>query len=213
MIKKREVVIVLGRTGMGKSIWCRQFLKDKTRLFAYDPIMEINCNYLNTQKLITFAEALKAGEDKGRRNFRVGSYNVDDVPLLTSCAYEYGNCWLSLEEASVVFNAGTRSPDWIRDAIFLGRHRNMSLLVTAQRPTSIPVDLRSQASRIVCFSQHEKNDVGWLRNYFNDQVETISTLPELTCLDSDGRTVERYTIDPKEDDKKKLTKEPCYYKV
>lgn len=208
--KKREVIIVLGRTGMGKSIWCRQFLKDKSRLFVYDPIMEINCSYLKTNQLITLAEIEKK---ESMRKFRVGTTNTDDVPLLTSCAYEYGNCWLSLEEASVVFNAGTRSPDWIRDAIFLGRHRNMSMLVTAQRPTSIPVDLRSQASRIVCFSQHEKNDVGWLRNYFNDQVETISTLPELTCLDSDGRSVERYTIDPKEDDRKKLPKQPCFYIV
>lgn len=210
MHKKREVIIVLGRTGMGKSIWCRQFLKDKKRLFVYDPIMEINCSYLSTKQLITVAENDNKNS-KSMKHFRIGTYQVEDVPLLTSCAYEYGNCWLSLEEASVVFNAGSRSPDWIRDAIFLGRHRNMSLLVTAQRPTSIPVDLRSQASRIVCFSQHEKNDVGWLRNYFNDQVETISTLPELTCLDSDGRTVERYTINPKEDDKKIIAKQPCYF--
>lgn len=203
MIKKREIILVLGRTGQGKSVWSRQFLEDKNRLFAYDPLREVNVDYLDTKQLIDFSEGnyFSDGADKPR-NFRVGTSNVDDAPLLDSCAYLYGQCWLFLEEASVIFNTNSRSPEWIRNTIFLGRHRNLSMIVTAQRPTSIPVDLRSQASRIICFSQHEKNDVGWLANYYGDRTDEISELKPLECLDADHRSVTRYSIDPKNDDVK-----------
>jgi len=207
-IKKREVVIVLGRTGQGKSIWSRQFMHDKKRLLVYDPLKEANVDYLSTAKLIEFAEV---HPDKRDKIFRYGTANPDDVPLLDSCAYGYGDCWLFLEEASVVFPANSRSPEWIRNSIFLGRHRNLSIIVTAQRPTSIPVDLRSQASRIICFSQHEKNDVSWLGNYFSEQTDEIADLMPLECLDSDGRTVKKYDINPSKDDQKKYVNESGYF--
>jgi len=207
-IKKREVVIVLGRTGQGKSIWSRQFMHDKKRLLVYDPLMEANVDYLSTAKLIEFAEV---HPDKRDKNFRYGTANPDDVPLLDSCAYGYGDCWLFLEEASVVFPSNSRSPEWIRNSIFLGRHRNLSMIITAQRPTSIPVDLRSQASRIICFSQHEKNDVSWLGNYFGEQTLLISELQPLECLDSDGRNIKKYDINPKKDDQKKYIQKSGYF--
>lgn len=207
IIKKREVIIVLGRTGQGKSIWSRQFLSDKKRLLAYDPLQDVNVDYLSTPDLIKFAEGIQA--QQGRRalaQFRLGTQNFEDAPLLDSCAFSLGNCWLFLEEASVIFPSRSVSPEWIRKSIFLGRHRSLSMLVTAQRPTSIPVDLRSQASRIICFSQHEKNDVQWMQSYFGDESDMIGQLEPLECLDATATEVKRYKIDPKNDDIKQVKK-------
>lgn len=210
MQKKRDIILVLGRTGQGKSVWTRTFLKPQRRLFAYDPLMETNVSYYDTQKLLSYYDKIEKRRELNGR-LRIGARHFDDVPLLNSSAYLSQNCWLSLEEASVVFEGNHRCPDWIRDSIFIGRHVNLSILVTAQRPTSIPVDLRSQASRVVCFNQHEKKDVSWLENFFGERIDEIPTLKPLECLDGTNcEDVKKYFIDVKNDDKYVEKKEDFY---
>lgn len=177
---------------MGKSMWTRQFLRDKKRLFVFDPLRDIVAEYRDVDDI---------PEDEGddRRRFRYGITNPDDVPVLASKAFVTGKCYLVIEEAALMFPAGSRSPDWMRECTFLGRHQELSIVITAQRPTSIPVDMRSQCSRLVCFSQHERNDIGWLDSYYGDRSEEIPDLSALECLDYEKGEVGRYRIDPGND--------------
>ena len=194
---ERDIVIVLGRTGQGKSVWTRQFLKHKPRIFVFDPLMDIRAEYVTQKDLLDIYDAGGLADGK----IRLGISSPDDVELLSAISFIAGNAWLVIEEASFLFPPGGRAPEWLREPIFLGRHRRLSILITAQRPTSIPVDLRSQASRIVCFSQHERRDTQWLDSYFEDQADQISDLKPLECLDVDGSGISRYSIDPADDDK------------
>ena len=202
--KSREIVMVIGRTGQGKSIWTRIYSKPFKRVFAFDPLREFRANYVTEEGLIKLHDESLLSAD---HNMRIGVSDIDSIDLLGSLAFVHGNAWLIIEEGGFIFPNGSRSPNWLREACFLGRHRELNILITAQRPTSIPVDLRSQASRVICFNQREQNDMKWLDSYYGDRTDEILSLEPLECLDATSQEIARYKIDPKMDDKMEIIEE------
>lgn len=189
----REVVIVLGKTGQGKSVWTRSYLLNKPRVFIFDPVRDFPADkyFDNAQELAEFVEHVNEGLVE---KFRVALSDIEHLDLLGNASFLVGNCFLAIEEAAFCFEMRQRSPQWLRDIIFLGRHRGVSLLMTAQRAVSIPIDLRSQASRAVSFAQTEGRDMDWLRDYFGDRTYEIEELGKLECLDSKLGEVNRYRL-------------------
>lgn len=128
---------------------------------------------------------------------KIGIYEPELVPILGNMAFVLENNMMVVEEVSTVFRNTKKLEDWARHLLFIGRHRRCSLILIAQRALSIPIDFRSQATRVVTFNQTEERDHQWLRQYFRNRTDEIGDLPPLTCLDSDARhgTVRRYMID------------------
>lgn len=187
----REIIIVLGKTGQGKSTWTRQYLLPFKRIMGYDPQRELSVNYIDDSALVN---AFDSGRLKLPNEFRLGTDNESGLDAVGNIAFLTGNCILVIEEASLVFRKGERIEGWPRSIIFLGRHRNVSLIVTAQRAASIPIELRSQATRIVSFAQHESDDLNWLKSFFGKQVYDLPMLPPLTCLDAHDGAIKVYSI-------------------
>lgn len=189
----REVVIVLGKTGMGKSVMTRKLLQPIRRIFAFDPYRDMPGQYINSDILL---ELYDSGKLHSNNNFFYITDNSDDVELFGSIAYLSGHCALAIEEMGFLFNSHDAIPGWMREMVFGGRHRFVSLYVVAQRAVSIPIDLRSQATRLISFAQHEGADVNWLKNYFGTRVEEIPHLNVLECLDSYRNTIAKYKVTP-----------------
>jgi DNA helicase HerA-like ATPase len=187
----REVVIILGKTGFGKSTWLAEYAARFTRLFAFDPFGKFPANYWDGDFII---ERAQDGNFEPGRKFRVGSYNRNDLELLGALAFLSGDCLFVIEEAGFIWGKGERIPDWLREIVFLGRHKNVSLAITAQRAAYIPIDLRSQANRLVTYWQTEMVDVGWLENYLGERVNEIPMLPKYVCLDAEDNKISRYKI-------------------
>lgn len=187
-MKQREIIIVLGKTGFGKSHWTRQYLQGCRRVFLYDPVRET--------KGVTWDDSQTIVEryDNGglRENFYCATSDENAVETFGSIAFLLGNCIFSVEEASLVFQKGARVEGWAKNIIFLGRHRDVSLLVTAQRAASIPIELRSQATRIVSFAQHESDDLQWMKAFYGKRVEELPRLPHFVCLDSTDGEIKQY---------------------
>ena len=183
LLPSRKIAIVLGLTGFGKSVWTRSFVAGLPRLMVYDPVASYNVAWKTDDELI---DALDTGQlDK---KFRVGSFNSDiDIDtgdmispeLLGSLSFLQGNCTLVLEEASLIFTKGARLRPWASQIVFLGRHRSTSLVITAQRATSIPIEIRSQAHRVVSFAQTDGDDLKALRSFFGDRHKELSDLRPL----------------------------------
>lgn len=179
---RREVILVVGKTGYGKSEWARKFLQGKNRVLVFDPMGQMPADYRNADALLDFYDAPETMMSEA--NFCVGTTNPDDVDLLARIAYVVGHCWLVLEEISTVFNRGENLPDWARDAIFLGRHPHVNIMMIAQRAATAPIALRSQITRLIAFAQHEKTDVNYLAEIVGrDAAEQLPELPFYTCLD------------------------------
>lgn len=193
LLPPRKIVIVLGLTGFGKSVWTRQYVGGERRLFVFDPVASYAVQWLTEEELI---EALDAGAfDK---KFRVGLFDPVSVDVLGSISFLQGNCCLVLEEASLIFTKGARIEPWASQIVFLGRHRATSLVVTAQRATSIPIEIRSQAHRVISFAQTDGDDLKALRSFFGDRYKELAELQPLECFDAGpgGRDFSHYSISP-----------------
>lgn len=188
---RREVIIILGKTGFGKSTWLNSYAQHLPKLFIFDPFAAFPAEYLNAEQIISRHDAQAF---QSASNFRVGTHNLPDMDLLGAVSFLTGNCAFIVEECGVAFYKGERIPDWLSEIIFLGRHRNVSVILTAQRAASIPIELRSQASRFISFRQTEKRDLEWTRDYVGDYYSELSTLDVLECLDADKDGVSRYRI-------------------
>lgn len=189
-MKRREITIVLGKTGFGKSYWTRQYLKGYRRGFLYDPVRETEgVTWYDDQ---TIMERYDNGSLQGE--FFCATSDENTVNTFGNMAFLLGNCIFAVEEASLVFEKGARVEGWAKNIIFLGRHRNVSMLVTAQRAASIPIELRSQATRIVSFAQHESNDLQWLKDFYGERVEELPRLPHYVCLDSTDGEIKQYRV-------------------
>lgn len=190
---QREVTIILGKTGYGKSTWLKQYAGMFSRIFVFDPFAAFPAEYISEQTLIDRHES---GELKDPQTFRIGTREIAQMDLIGSISYLSGNCLFVIEECGVAFYKGERIPDWLAEIIFLGRHNAVSLCLTAQRAASIPIELRSQANRFVTFRQTERKDVDWCRDYVGDLFPQIPTLPKFRCIDADNDSVTQYLVSP-----------------
>lgn len=194
--KLRDIIIVLGKTGYGKSTWTWEYLKSQTRIFAYDPLHEApNMVWMNAAELIAWHDSFPVDARMRPERHRIATSDDESLDTFGYVAFLRGDCTFAVEEASLVFEQGERISGWAKDIVFVGRHRNVSLLVTAQRAASIPIALRSQASRVVSFAQQEGDDLNWLKGAFGKEgVAQLPVLPPLECLDSHHGKLKRYSI-------------------
>lgn len=198
----RSIIIVLGKTGYGKSHWAWSYLEPRPRVFCYDPLHDApNMLWMNGEEVVKWHDSFPTHERETdgisretQRHFRIATDNEDSLDTFGHLAFLRGDCIFAVEEASLVFTQGERISGWCKNIVFVGRHRNVSLLVTAQRAASIPIALRSQATRVVSYAQQEGDDLKWLKGPFGDRVSELPSLPPYECLDSDKGIISRYTI-------------------
>lgn len=198
MAPDRDVIIILGKTGYGKSTWLHKYCVGVPRRFCFDPFRKFPAEYLTGEQIL---ERHDSGWFRNTASYSIGTHYLPDLSLIGSIAYLTGHCAFIIEECGFAFAKGERIDDWLAEAIFLGRHQSLTLIFTAQRAVSIPIELRSQASRFVSFRQTERRDVEWCREYLDDVneefgIDMLPGLDKLECLDSDGEIVSHYTMKP-----------------
>lgn len=190
---RRDFIIVCGLQGYGKSAWTMTYAAPKTRLLLYDPKAEYpRVDYMTPPD--EWLEEVMAGR---RAEFRFGTFRPDDVEMFGSAAYAAGQTTLILEECKMLFDRGEDVAPWARPIIYMGREPELNLVLCAQRMAAIPVDVRSQANRMVSFLQTEIADVRAFEQRTGEQGlgEEIRHLSELECVDwQAGQGVRRYSI-------------------
>ncbi len=186
-------VIVIGKRGYGKTTWLNKYAAAYPRIFVFDPFQTFKAEYLSADEIIKRLDE-KVFDTSPR--FCIGTSRIDDLDVIGSASFITGKCLLIIEECGVAFYKGERIPEWLQEAVFLGRQKELNYVMTAQRAASIPIELRSQANRFISFRQTEKRDLEWTRDYLGEHYEALPELEELECLDSDGKTVSRYSIKP-----------------
>src|SRR3990172_5500148 len=115
---EREIIIVLGKTGQGKSVWTRKYIEPFKRKFNFDPLMDISCEYMDESGLLYHYDN---EHFKYPKQFSVGIYNAKYLPLMGSLAFMAQDCLLTVEECAVAFPYGNHSIDeWLHEIVFLG---------------------------------------------------------------------------------------------
>lgn len=202
---KRDIIIVGGMTGWGKSLWAKTYTAFADRLLVFDPFKSYpNVAFDNADEgfndlLDSLDDFNFLLEDHDKKAFRVGTSDPAEAHRLGAASYVLGNNILVLEELSMIFDKGQRRLDeWASRLVFRGRHNRCSMLVIAQRFMSVPIDIRSQANRIISFNQHEPEDVKYLVETFGkDDAYDIPSLDRFCCLDRFNNVTYRYSIKDK----------------
>lgn len=191
----REIVLVMGMTGFGKSWWTKLYHEKFSRCVVYDPAASFDVEeWVDPEEIFT-----RLTSEKPPATFDYGFIQSEAVEGIGHLMFAVGNNCFIIEELASVFDKGLmKTPEWAKNLIFFGRHQACSLVLVAQRPTYIPIDFRSQANRVITFCQHEGSDMDWLTEFYGrERMKRLATLPKFTCFDyQDGGRITEYSIRP-----------------
>jgi energy-coupling factor transporter ATP-binding protein EcfA2 len=159
MKKNREVVLIAGRTGTGKSTLARSLYGLWDRRIIFDPQRE------HARSEATRVHAFAP--------FHVCLYNAEDAARL---ALDAGNCVLVLDDAYAFIRHPL--PDTIKEVVNGGRHRGVSIIAIIQRLPDVSPDVRAQADVFVSFKAVMESDIDKLDKDWGFNPDVIRSLQE-----------------------------------
>lgn len=176
----RDILVIVGKTGTGKTRWSIAEVQKRHRVIVVDPNQDDPYPGLvldSASDILDHVEEFPA--------FRIVTPAIDELESIAEIVFTIGRTTLVLDEAqsylSPAVNLKGEFPS-IRNIIFRGRHNLSSLFTVAQRATSIHVDARSQWTRIIAFHQSEPDDVKWLEQQAGQRLD-FSRLPDASYYD------------------------------
>ncbi len=200
--KEDDVFIVLGRRGCGKSHLARGIQKCYPRKVIFDTLGEYDDPaHLRCDSFGTFERALIEAHDRPEFTI-VFQFDLDredqeaELNAVLRSLYRRGeefktSTLIVLEEVQT-FATTHRMPHWLKHCLLRGRHRDLALLFTTQRPGECHKTIISQANYVFCGSLHERNDVDYARSVLGDQAHELATYPDREfLLFRPGRGTER----------------------
>lgn|SRR4030042_359981 len=164
---EREIFVVIGQTGMGKTQWTKGFLRTQKRCIVLDPQGEYNgfLEFESAKPLISYI--------MDKKIFRVKCSDLREFPTLCFGSTLVPKTLLVIEESQRVLAPHNKIPIEFEEVIYRGRHSETSLLLVAQRATTIDIAVRSQFSQLIVFRQSEKHDLNWISDVIGKDLNDI----------------------------------------
>ena len=193
MYKSREVVLITGKTGSGKSVLMKDLLLKQERCIIFDSILEYPeqdppfpalfiynyrdlINYLiNNQHKPYKIVFVPLQDPKSEIQLKTGE-TLTIFELVCKVAYEtLNNVTFAVEEIANFMNKNS-CPLYFDKIIRLGRHSSISIACTTQRPADMHPNLKAQCTRFISFKQHLPNDIEWIRQIIGDEAFALKDL-------------------------------------
>lgn len=181
MFGPTDKIAILGRSGSGKTFLSRTIQKIYPRVLVIDFMREYSDGDVVTS-FQEFSEKLLAFKTERRKRFRLifqfppAETEVELIfDHILKTAYAAGNLLVVIEEVQM-YSHSHHLGHWLRQCLLTGRHRNLALIFTTQRPGELHKTILSQCSHIFCGQIHEKNDLKYLDNYFYKDAEKLQKL-------------------------------------
>lgn len=178
--KQRDVILVFGKTGSGKTEWTKNFLANCHRVL----IADADQRGYPAVHFKTFDELSEyIGKHTAPKSFFRASYTPYEYefPVFLDLGRIVSPVHLVLEEADRLPDPGECFE--YQEIIVRGRHTGTSLVAVSLYPYLMPKMLRSQATRIISFRQHEPADIDWLRRVMGDDANRLSNLGDHEFFD------------------------------
>lgn len=148
--KKADIMIAIGATGSGKSTRVNGDIERRglKRLMLWDPQREYAGQAVET------IDGLIAAVQKPEFRVRFlpswdAKVKIDQFDLFCRVALAAGRCAVVCEELSQVVRPNGGGPGWTQ-VMTAGRHRELIVYGTSQRPSLIDKTALSQATRLYC---------------------------------------------------------------
>lgn len=164
----RDITLIFGRTGSGKSYLTKKLIKDLNRVIIIDALNEYTDGII-FYSLKDFALFIyENNPDKFKIILRLHNLDLQkDISLTVDKVFDLcfhiGNLTLVIEEAEIYISQYEKKSVF-NNLIRYGRHKEISLIAVARRVTELSNDLKSQVNKIYSFNQVLKNDIIYLNN-------------------------------------------------
>lgn len=188
MIASTDCAIVMGQRGCGKSFLAKNWQSLWPRRVIIDSLNEYKSGELIVHNFDDFADTLSHYEQIKKDKFEI-IYQFDFETrnkelifeeILKLCYY-FGNILIVVEEIQIYATAHNL-PWRLENALMTGRHQNIALLFTSQRPGLVNKSIISQCSHQFVGRISEGNDLKYLKNIFGDEIEKLPKLPDRQFL-------------------------------
>jgi DNA helicase HerA-like ATPase len=171
MKKKRQVILIFGKTGSGKSYLTKQLLSQFNRVIVFDPKEEYSGFTVHSfAEFVVYFEM----EPQGRGDFMIVCRfrDMEDYQRAATACFTLEDLVLVLEECELFLSSYDQDSDEpINKIISTGRHARLSVIALGRRPSEIPIRIRAQCSTIVTFKQTERADLYQLASWGFDAEE------------------------------------------
>jgi len=167
----RKVILILGKTGCGKTTLSKKIRSKFSRVLTLDPLHEYDGTIIeNLSDFFTLADSFKGNNDF---NYTCRFESDIDVEYLFKFSCIYEDFLFVIEEAEIYLDPRSINKDFLW-LIRYGRHKNISLLCVARRVPEITIDFRAQCSSIISYKQTEPNDLKLLNDYGFDSDKILN---------------------------------------
>lgn len=187
MINSTDCAIVLGQRGCGKSFLAKGFQSLWPRRVIIDSLNEYSEGII-VHNFNDFADTLYHFHETNQKEF-VLIYQFDfdsriseeEFYQIIRVCYYLGNVQIVVEEIQLY--TSVHSMPWsLENSLLTGRHQNISLLFTSQRPGMVNKTIISQCSHIFIGHIKESNDIRYLKGIIGDEAEKLRDLPDRKFL-------------------------------
>lgn len=198
-VRQAERWLVLGTAGSGKSWWTKRqvdALGDATVL-VWDPEAEwagpeadggiARADVFHGVGELTAWIARHNPNLRGRRLVIQGGGDAQ-FEELARLAHRAGDLWVVVDEAHCWLSSSAMPKAW-RDLVVRCRHRRVSLVFIAQRPTGLSPVIRNVKSRVVLFCLPDRLSREWVGNEVCEGLgERLRAMPPRAWVEWRGGT-------------------------
>lgn len=171
---KRKVILILGKTGTGKSTLAKLLLKKAPRVISIDPLLEYKgMPFLSADEMIDY----HVSEGKSSFHYSLQTTHPTDVEFIFRAAWTIGNVLLVVEEADIYIDSKKGA---FHSLVNQGRHRMVHLVCIVRRTPEINRAFRAQQTSLFTFYQNEPDDIEHMREWGLD-AEHVTELKAVSA--------------------------------
>lgn len=195
--KADDCILIMGRRGCGKSYLAQRLQKIWPRRVILDTLADYNEGEI-VRSFSEFCEKMQELKKSAANKFTV-VYKFNPESELTDAefneilrvCYYFSGLQIVIEEIHN-FASPHRLPKWLRNCLLTGRHQNISIMVSTQRPGELNKTILSQSTHIFCGQITEGNDLDYLKKFLKNYAEKLISIPARRFLyfGPDGRVQE-----------------------
>ncbi len=197
-----SVITIFGTRGSGKTTVSRSLQRVYPRVIIFDRLKEYRKmgeseSTIFVENFADFADALKQLFDKPRfRLVMEFSIDNDEAEFNEACAlvYHFGDVLLVVEEIHH-FATPQHLPKKLKELYLTGRHQNVALIATTQRPAELHKTVLSQSHFVFAGRVFEPNDIAYLSKFMYQAAKKLQTIQKFNFLVySDGEIIKQIKI-------------------
>ena len=184
MFKATDKILLVGRSGCGKSYLGKRIQKLFPRVFIFDSLDEYPVTENDLKNFDDFMNFIRFAESNELNKFtRIIRFDIDETnqklifEQMMRVLYHFGNSLVVLEETQDYCNPHSIGP-YFKKCLTSGRHKGLGFIFTTQRPAIIHNTVFSQCTHMFIGNLINKNDGDTMGNLTAKKREEFALLKD-----------------------------------